>query len=110
MKIKSVLVVVPMLCAVMTACAQGERITTVLDSEEIRTEEHQWSLISVDARPDCTIVEKIVLPMDKDTTWVSSVREEYIQDSSTGEKFFIIDSELGFELNKTMLTGYDGRI
>lgn len=110
MNIKSLLVVMPMLCAAMTACAQNERTTTVLDSEEIRTEEHQWSLISVDARPDCTIVEKIVVPRGEDTTWISSVRQEYIEDSATGEKFFIIDSELGFEANRTILTGYSGRI
>ena len=110
MNIKSLLVVIPMLCAAMTACAQNERITTVLDSEEIRTNEHQWSLISVDARPDCTIVEKIVVPRGEDTTWISSVRQEYIEDSATGEKFYIIDSELGFEANKTILAEFNGRV
>ena len=110
MNIKSLLVVIPMLCAAMTACAQNERITTVLDSEEIRTEKHQWSLISVDARPDCTIVEKIVVPIGEDTTWISSVRQEYIEDSATGEKFYIIDSEIGFEANKTILAEFNGRI
>ena len=110
MNIKSLLVVIPMLCAAMTACAQNERITTVLDSEEIRTEKHQWSLISVDARPYCTIVEKIVVPRGEDTTWISSVRQEYIEDSVTGEKFFIIDSEIGFEANKTILMEFSGRI
>lgn len=99
-----------MLFAVITACAQNERITTILDSEEIRTEEHQWSLISVDARPDCTIVEKIVVPRGEDTTWISSVRQEYIEDSATGEKFYIIDSELGFEANKTILAEFNGRV
>ena len=57
MKIRYLLIVITFLSGVLTACAQNERITTVLDSEEIRTEEHQWSLISADARPDCTIVE-----------------------------------------------------
>ena len=94
----------------MTASAQNERITTVLDSEEISTEEHKWNLISVEVRPDCTIVEKIVVPRGEDTTWISSVRQEFIEDSVTGEKFFIIDSELGFEANKIILTGYKGRV
>lgn len=110
MKIKYLLIVITFLSGVLTACAQNKRITSVLDSEEIRTEEHKWSIISVDARPDCTIVEKIVVPIDKDTTWISSVRQEYIEDSATEEKFFIIDSELGFEANKTILAGYSGRV
>lgn len=110
MNIKSLLVVIPMLCAAMTACAQNERITTVLDSEEIRTEKHQWSLISVDVRPDCTIVEKIVVPIGEDTTWICSARQEYIEDYVTGEKFFIIDSEIGFEANKIILAEFSGRV
>ena len=110
MKMNSLLVVITMLCAVMTACAQSGRLTTVFDSEEIRTGEQQWGLISVDARPDCTIVEKIVVPRGVDTTWISSGRQEYIEDSATGEKFYIIDSELGFETNKTMLAEYNGRV
>ncbi len=109
-KIKSVLVIISLLFGVMTVSAQSMRVTTVLDSEEILTEEHRWSILSVEARPDCTIVEKIVGPRDKDTTWISSVRQEYIEDSVTGEKFFINDSEIGFEPGKTIMIGYNTRV
>ena len=34
------------------------KIKSVLDSEGILTEEHRWSILSVEARPDCTIVQK----------------------------------------------------
>ena len=110
MKKRSLLLVITFLSGVLTACAQNDRITTILDSEEIRTEKHQWSLISVDARPDCTIVEKIVVPIGEDTTWICSARQEYIEDYVTDEKFFIIDSEIGFEANKIILAEFSGRV
>ncbi|MBQ8811984.1 MAG: hypothetical protein IJZ70_06710 [Bacteroidales bacterium] len=93
----------------LSACAQKSSTISILDSEEVRTEEHSWSLISVEIRTDCTILEKVAVPIEKDTTWISSVREEYIEDVFTGNKYHIIDSEIGFEPGKVLLEGYSGR-
>lgn len=109
LKFKYILLSLALHLGVLSACAQKNTAITILDSEEIRTEEHQWTLISIELRSDCTILEKIVCPIDKDTTWISSVKEEFIEDPKTGEKFFIQDSEIGFNENTVILVGYKGR-
>lgn len=94
----------------LSAYAQKNTSISVLDSEEVRTEEHSWALISIEIRPDCTVLEKIVYPIDKDTTWVASVSNEYLEDPATGNKYYIIDSEIGFEPGNVILEGYSGKI
>lgn len=109
-KLKHIILSVLFLAGALSACAQKSSTISILDSEEVRTEEHSWSLISVEIRPDCTILEKMVMPTEKDTTWISSAQDEYIEDVSTGNKYYIVDSEIGFEANKTILEGYSGRV
>lgn len=108
-KLKFILLSLLLQTGVFSACAQNNSAITILDSEEIRTEEHNWTLLSVEVRPDCTILEKMVSPRDEEKTWIASVRNEFIEDSITGEKFFIIDSEIGFNENTVILEGYKGR-
>lgn len=108
-KLKHIILLVLFLAGALSACAQKSSTISILDSEEVRTEEHSWSLISFEIRPDCTILEKMVMPTEKDTTWISSVQDEYIEDVSTGNKYYIVDSEIGFEPGKVILEGYSGR-
>lgn len=107
---KHVLIIVTILCNALLSCAQPSlKVIRILDSKDLRTEIHGWILTSVELRKDCTILEKYVSSHDSDKTWISSLSGEYIEDAITGEKFYIKESEIGFENNKTILDGYTGR-
>lgn len=108
--IRSFLLIVTLLCNLLTACAQPDhKVIRILDSESIRTEEHSWVLTSVELRKDCTILEKYVGAIEKENTWVMSVSSEFIEDSKTGERFYIKESEIGFDRETVFLEGYKGR-
>ena len=55
-----------------------------------------WKVVSVDFRDECTIVHKEVTPKVVGTT-IFSTKDEYIEDSSTNEHFYISYSTLGFD-------------
>lgn len=87
------------------------RNVQVLNSKTIETELHTWTLLSVESRSDCTIVEKLIMHIDSDGgSWIASNREAYIEDLSTGEKLFISDSDIGFDENKVRLGDLATRI
>ena len=104
------LLTLTLLCNILTACAQSsDKVIKVLDSESVKTEEHSWVLTSVELRDDCTILEKYVGAIEKENTWVMSVVGEFIEDAETGERFYIKESEIGFDREKVFLEGYKGR-
>lgn len=73
-----------------------------VNSTKIETQLHSWTVISVELLDDCTIVRKRVTPKTTET-YVYSEPEEYIEDSSTGKKYFLKSSSIGFASNRTVL-------
>ena len=107
---KHILFFVAFICNILTACSQPTQKTIkVLDSKSIRTESHTWILTSIELRKDCTILEKYVYSNEEENTWVMSIDSEFIEDAVTGEKYYIKDSDIGFESQKVILEGYKGR-
>ena len=91
--------------------AQNRKFVAVLNSKKIETELHPWTLLSVESRSACTILEKLIMHIDSDGgSWIASNKEAYIEDLSTGEKFFISDSDIGFDENKVRLGDLETRI
>ena len=103
------LYVLPLLFLLCSLTHAQEYLTIVLDSEEVKTSEHSWTLVSVERMSDCTILEKVVVPLDEDKTWIASGAGGYIEDAETGMKFFVQESEIGFERGRTLLEGWNAR-
>lgn len=89
---------------VLASCAHAQDKTTlILTSKDILTESHKWNVQSVELRDDCTIVEKYVCPVDEEPTWICSNSSEFIEDSITGEKYYLTGSDIGLEEGKVLL-------
>lgn len=86
-----------------------DRFVRIYDSKTVQTELHTWLLLSVELEDDCTIVEKLIMHIDADSSYISSNKDSYLEDVITGEKYYIKDSEIGFEPGKVILEGYSGR-
>lgn len=80
-----------------------ERFVRILNSKDVFTEEYKCNVQSVVLRDDCTIVEKYICPMDDKPTWIASEKTEFIEDASTGKRYYIVGSDIGFEKNKVVL-------
>lgn len=68
----------------------------------IETANHKWEVVSVQCQQHQTIVKKKVMPKVS-PTWINSSQEEYIEDSDTGRKYYLIKSDIGFENNRKVL-------
>ena len=68
----------------------------------IETSDHKWEVESVQCQQHQTIVKKKVLPKVS-PTWINSSQEEFIEDSDTGRKYYLIKSDIGFENNRKIL-------
>ena len=68
----------------------------------IETADHKWEVVSVQCQQHQTIVKKKVMPKVS-PTWINSSQEEYIEDSDTGRKYYLIKSDIGFENNRMVL-------
>ena len=68
----------------------------------IETADHKWEVMSVQCQQHQTIVKKKVMPKVS-PTWINSSQEEYIEDSDTGRKYYLIKSDIGFENNRKIL-------
>jgi hypothetical protein len=68
----------------------------------IETSDHKWEVVSVQCLQNQTIVKKKVMPKES-PTWISSSQEEFIEDSDTGRKYYLIKSDIGFENNRKVL-------
>lgn len=99
------------LCCIISSLAYSQvSVTTVLDSEELWTDYHTWSVVSVERKSDCTVVKKYVAPLDYGETWIASSRDEFIEDALSGERYYIQSSEIGFEQNKVVLGEFKDRM
>lgn len=68
----------------------------------IETDSHIWELVSVQCLSNQTIIHKKVTPKVSGT-YMHSSQEEYIEDADTGRKYFLRNSDLGFEGNKKVV-------
>lgn len=59
---------------------------------------HRFSLLSVEIRPDCTILTTKVTPLE-DNTYIYADKNDYIEDAETGQKYYIVGSDIGFTPN-----------
>lgn len=80
---------------------ENANITPVSNSL-IETADHKWEVVSVQCQQHQTIVKKKVMPKVS-PTWINSSQEEYIEDSDTGRKYYLIKSDIGFENNRKIL-------
>lgn len=87
-----------------------DRFVRIYDSKTVQTELHTWLLLSVELEDDCTIVEKLIMHIDADSSYISSNKDSYLEDVITGEKYYIKDSEIGFESDKEILNVVGGRV
>ena len=67
----------------------------IVPSIIIETYLHKWEVVSVKCLHNQTVVRKKVTPISAQTT-IYSDRIEFIEDSDTGKKYYITDSEIGF--------------
>jgi hypothetical protein len=77
-----------------------------VNSSKIETQYHSWVVVSVELLSDRTLVHKRVYPKTKDT-WINSDTSEYIEDSSTGKKYYLKSSSIGLKENRTILHNLD---
>ena len=75
-----------------------------LNHASIETSTHKWDLILIILSPDKTVLRKYVTPKGNNTS-ICSTRNEYIEDVSTGKKYYIINSGIGFERKNMEGTG-----
>lgn len=90
--------------------AKGWKITDItlddttpisLNGNEISTEAHKWKCLSILCQEKQTVIKKVVTPMNKGT-YMFSNQGEFIEDSDTGRKYYLIKSSIGFEGNPTI--------
>lgn len=70
-----------------------------LNHVNIETSTHRWNLALIILSSDKTILRKYVTPKGNNT-YINSTRNEYIEDASTGIKYYIVKSSIGFERKK----------
>jgi len=75
-----------------------------LNHASIETSTHKWSLALIILSPNKTVLRKYVTPKGNNTS-ICSTKNEYIEDVSTGIKYYIVKSSIGFELKKMEGTG-----
>jgi len=70
-----------------------------LNHVSIETSTHKWDLALILLSPDKTILRKYVTPK-RANSLICSTKDEYIEDVTTGVKYYILKSSIGFELKK----------
>jgi len=68
----------------------------------IETANHKWEAVSVQCQQHQTVIRKKVIPKTS-PTWINSSQEEFIEDSDTGRKYYLIKSDIGFETDRRIL-------
>jgi len=76
----------------------------VVHCEDLKTQWHKWNIVYVQCKSDRTIIRKRVVPL-VNYSYINSAKSEFIEDSNTGEKFNILESDIGFEQNPSNTTG-----
>lgn len=75
-----------------------------LNHASIETSTHKWNLALIILSPNKTVLRKYVTPKGNNTS-ICSTKDEYIEDVTTGVKYYILKSSIGFELKKVEGTG-----
>lgn len=73
-------------------------------SEWIKTTDHKWQLVSVQVYDDKTVVTKRCIP-NSGMTWICSSKDEFIEDAETGQRYHLLNSDIGLENNKHIAYG-----
>jgi hypothetical protein len=82
-------------------CSQ-QNISINFPRNSIETPDHYWEVVSIKCRKNETILTKKVTPKDA-PTYILSGHEEFIEDADTGNKYYIQNSEIGFEKYQVIL-------
>ena len=77
-------------------------IQNISGGETIVTSDHKWRATGIQILPTQTVIKKVVTPTTKGTC-VNSSQDEYIQDADTGRKYYLQNSSIGFEGNRTIV-------
>ena len=75
-----------------------------LNHSSIETSTHKWNLALIILSPNKTVLRKYVTPKGNNTS-IYSTKDEYIEDVTTGVKYYILKSSIGFERKKVEGTG-----
>lgn len=75
-----------------------------LNHANIETSTHKWNLALIILSPNKTVLRKYVTPKGNNTS-IYSTKDEYIEDVTTGVKYYILKSSIGFERKKVEGTG-----
>ena len=68
---------------------------------------YTWVLVSVKLEGNKTVLKKQVIITDSNPNnklGIASNKSEYIEDSATGEKYYITNSEIGFDVTKSFVS------
>jgi len=80
----------------------GYTINVYSSSKSIRTGNQTWDVYSIELKSDVTIVTKVVTT-SANNSCIYAVHNEFIEDSDTGQRYYILSSQVGFEKNSTYL-------
>ena len=85
---------------------EGKKLTIIIRGygKPIITGDFKWELISIRLESDKTIVKKKVTINDSDSQSVYTIysdKGEFIEDSETGEKYYIKSSDIGFDMGNS---------
>lgn len=84
------------ICIIMQSALLMGQVTNVPYNSRVNTQNlHRFSLLSVEVRPECTILRSKVTPL-KDNTYIYSSKKDFIEDAETGQKYYIVGSDCGF--------------
>lgn len=78
----------------------------VYNSNTIETEAFSIGVIRIMLKEDCTIVTKMVIPKAA-PFWICCDKSQHIEDVVTGKRYYIRDSDIGFEVEKYVLDSKD---
>lgn len=76
--------------------------TVHINGPILETSYHKWWATSIDLNSYNTVVHIIVLPKTTNT-YVSSTKDEYIEDCDTGNRYYLLSSSIGIDPKKTPL-------
>lgn len=84
-------------------------ITIKINGAILESSSHRWWATAIDLNSDNTIVHKVVAPKTS-ASYISSTKDEYIEDCDTGRKYYILSSSINMEPNKTYLYSIENKI
>ena len=68
--------------------------------QSIVTNTHKWDLYVIILLEDKTVLRKFVKPKSV-RSLICSTKNEYIENAQTGQKYYILESDIGFEPKET---------